>query len=183
MDLRDSSDAAGDAVYFRMYTDTNTINTGYTDMFFVDQFDDTLNVYNTWGYWLPNTTNIPNDTVDYVLYFLPGITSFPTNFNGHLVTRNPGCQIPFSRSVMGKEEFEQKEKDAFYPNPTDGILRWGPNIGDPPYTLNVYSFFGQIITTIHSSTPEWNLTGISSGFYFLEVQTRSKTHREKVRVN
>ena len=111
------------AVYFKLTTDTNTLNTGYTDLYFVDQNHDTLNVYNWWGSWLPSSNNIPNDTMEYVIPYKDGITTFPTNFDGHLVMRNPDCLLAFNYASMSVHQSDDFLASlSVFPNPASTEL-------------------------------------------------------------
>ena len=99
-DLRDSVINASPVVVFKMYTDTNTANAGsYTSLCFIDQNSDTLNPRPVFAYNTP-VANTPYDTMEYVLYYDNGFTSFPANFNGILLMEIPYCEIPYNHTIL-----------------------------------------------------------------------------------
>lgn len=117
LNLQDSIVQGNPVVSFLMTQDTllPTTTTGYTSMFFVNTLGDTLNPL-TWSQNMPTVTA---DTVQQVLFFTNGFTSFPSNFNGHLMLRNPDCDIPFQNGTVGIEEI-QPSHAVLYPNPSNG---------------------------------------------------------------
>ncbi len=170
-DLKDTVDGFGPGVYFKMTTDTNTYNTGYTDLYFVDQLSDTLNVYNWWGSWLPSTTNIPNDTVEYVLYYKTGVSIFPTNFNGYLVSKNPDCNIPFNHTTITVDQLSyDNEAFVIYPNPVRTKILIATKSSDKQLThVELYNMAGRLVLKQEVNLKEIDLTYVESGTYLLKV--------------
>ncbi|MEA3445618.1 MAG: T9SS type A sorting domain-containing protein [Bacteroidota bacterium] len=175
-DLQDTVDGFGPGVYFKMTTDTNTYNTGYTDLYFVDQLSDTLNVYNWWSSWLPSTTNIPNDTIEYVLNYKTGISIFPTNFNGYLVSKNPDCNIPFNYTTMTVDQLSyDNEAYVIYPNPVQTGILIAKNSSDKHLThVELYNVMGQLILTQRVNLQKIDLTRFEGGTYLLKLYSSDR---------
>jgi hypothetical protein len=118
LEIKDTTELGEPSLYLTLTTNNNPVGTGYTDLFFVNQFNDTINQSGFWGSWLPSNTNIPNDTINYILPYVSGIIAFPLNFNGYLITRNPDCQIAFNFSqFLSVDEFNNNSEVTLYPNP------------------------------------------------------------------
>ena len=164
-------------VYFKMTTEINTqnYNTGYTDLYFVDQSSDTLTIDGNWGYWLPSSTNIPNDTIEYVLAYKASISTFPTNFNGHLIAKNPDCEIPFNYTTMSIQPFFQENIQLnIFPNPTESEIQIKNNTKQPLTLIELYNLSGQLILTKTTDFDTIDLTDFDSGIYLLKVYTNDK---------
>jgi len=182
-DLKDTLEAGAFGVFFKMTTDTNTYNTGYTDLFFVDQFSDTLNVYNWWGSWLPSTTNIPNDTVAYVLYYKAGISVFPSNFIGNLVSKNPECSIPFKFNSTAVDPLpEENEAFVIYPNPAQTKVIIGTKgSAEQLSKIELYNMEGKLVLKHESKLNEIDLTQLERGTYMLHVYSEDgKVQHRKI---
>jgi len=102
INLKDSVIQGHSYVYFEMTVDTALLqNTGYTDLFFVDNSNDTITTYGNWGYLIPESIH-GLDTLNYLIRYRTGITNFPNTFSGFLMMRNPSCDIPFDNIVSRK---------------------------------------------------------------------------------
>lgn len=120
LNLKDSVNLGNNGVYFEMTVDTNVrFNTGYTDMYFLNQGNDTINQYNLWGSYIPTA----GDTIKYFFNYINNHTFFPKNFNGHLIMQNPQCYIPYNHLKSGIHEFKPSIKVAVYPNPSSEIIQ------------------------------------------------------------
>lgn len=185
IELYDSLDTfEGPCTYFKMTTDTNTYNTGYTDMYFVSQFSDTLNVHNLWGQWLPSVSSHPNDTLEYLLPYQSGISSFPTNFDGHLILKNPECEIPFNYSKLSTKTITEDHNLKIFPNPTSGKVWVISQAPEFVKSIQVYSLSGNLIQTVNLNVKEaeqLDLSGLNNGFYFLRItNTNSQIFYQKI---
>ena len=123
LSIKDTVHFSEPSVALVLTTNNNPIGTGYTDLFFVDEGEDTINITGFWGSWLPSVSNIPSDTISYILPYSGNRVSFPSDFNGHLVTRNPECTIPFSVDLeTGIEALPAITAVRIYPNPAKEML-------------------------------------------------------------
>ncbi|WNJ17157.1 T9SS type A sorting domain-containing protein [Pontibacter sp. G13] len=168
--ISDSLDpGAGPCVYFQMTTDTNTYNTGYTDIFWVTDSLDTLTIYNQWGGWLPTTSGVLNDTLDYLLAFLPGHASFPNDFSGKLVLRNPECEIPFQYRDLQTSISKGHHLIDVYPNPTRDLLSIRHPTGLLPRSVKITDKQGRLISLSHAPPTQLDLHQLPPGIFHLEI--------------
>ena len=103
------------------YDSLTAANTGYISFYFVDQNNDTITNpdYYKWSFFFPWTVD---DTLRYVMVLDSGLNSFPSNFDGYLVTENPPCRIPYSNKGVFIAKFDPLSSIRLYPNPTDGKI-------------------------------------------------------------
>ncbi len=66
---------------------------------------------------------------------------------------------------------------SVYPNPTSGILHVDI---DKTFDATVYNYQGQIIKRNHVNNGQIDMSGLSSGIYFVEVKTKDYVSVEKV---
>jgi hypothetical protein len=167
-DVQDTVDAAGDGVFFRMWTDTNTYNTGYTDMLFVDQNFDSVTVDSFWGNWLPSMT-VPNDTLWYILYYRDGVDSFTPNFNGQLITRNPGCIIYYNEQATSIEEEGFLPEYFLFPNPANEFVRLHTEIASQAEFIEIFDLSGKEVIEVTDPDRQIYVRELPSGFYILKA--------------
>jgi hypothetical protein len=185
-DVKDTMILNNYYVYFKMSIDTTMQqNTGYTDMYFVDANLDTLNEYGTWSQYIPDPT--PNNgfgitgTVEYLLALKTGMTNFPIPFSGHLVIRNPNCEVPVSfwpTSVL------DINGNAFsvYPNPAKNHITIQTG-SEEEFQVLLYTVSGQVVYNCLMHQGNIDVSAIQSGLYFLLVKHKGNSFVQKILID
>ncbi len=100
------------------------------------------------------------------------------------MTLKPGefklyTDYPIANLITGVEEDATLETNAVvYPNPTTNFF--SIQLQEPIQSVQLLSMNGQKITPSRISDTTWNVAGISSGFYVVEIQTSKKIIRTKL---
>ncbi len=169
-DLRDSVINNSPVVVFKMYTDTNTANAGtYTSLCFIDQNTDTLNQRPFFAYSTP-VANSPFDTMEYVLYYDNGFTSFPANFNGILLMEVPYCEIPYQRTVLSAPELPVQDiAIRLSPNPFTDEIQITNESQTKLTEIRIYDLTGSLVLTEASHFHHIPTHSLEKGIYFVRL--------------
>lgn len=174
-DLRDSIINSDPVVYFKMYTDTNTVNLGtYTSLCFIDQNSDTLNPRPNYSFSTP-VVGTTSDTMEYILYFDNGFTSFPDNFNGILLMEVPYCEIPYKhRSISTPIENIENSPIQLYPNPSSERVIVSNKSGIKITSIVLYNSTGKLMRIESFKFDEVNISNLESGIYYIKIYSNNK---------
>lgn len=174
-DLRDSTINASPVVVFKMYTDTNTANLGsYTSLCFVDQNSDTLNQRPFYAYSTP-VANTPFDTMEYVLYYDNGFTSFPANFNGILLMEVPYCEIPYNNIIQSTPDLPIEDIGIkIFPNPFANEIQIINETQTKLTEIRIYDIVGSLILTEDHDFSIINTYSLKRGIYIVKFLSDGK---------
>lgn len=174
-DLRDSIINSSNVVVFKMYTDTNTVNLGtYTSLCFIDQNSDTLNQFPFYANELP-IANTSNDTMEYVLYYDNGFTSFPANFDGILLATAPYCEIPYDHtSISTPIENIENSPILLFPNPSKGRVKILNKLEIKITSIKLYNSSGRLMRIESFNFDEVNISNLESGIYLIKIYSNDK---------
>jgi len=172
LEVRDTIiNSINQAVVFKMYTDSNTVNNGhYSSLAFVDQNLDTLTKHPNYIFELP-VINTQYDTIEYVLEFENGFTSFPANFNGVLLIDAPHCELPYNQLLTPTRSFINVDNEPliFFPNPSSERVILSNKSGINITSIELYDSMGKLLRFESSNFDEIDMTGLESGVYHFKV--------------
>lgn len=174
-DLRDSIINSSPVVVFKMYTDTNTTNLGsYTSLCFIDQNSDTLNQRPVYAFDLP-IANSPFDTMEYVLWYDNGFTSFPANFNGILLMEAPNCAVPFNNTILSTPNLAVQDIGIqIFPNPFTNAIQIINESQTKLTEIKIYDTVGSLILTEDQNFNVINLHSVRKGVYIMKFISDGK---------
>lgn len=174
-DLRDSIINSSPVVIFKMYTDTNTMNLGsYTSLSFIDQNSDTLNQRPFYAYNLP-VANTPSDTLEYVLWYDNGFTSFPANFDGILLAEVPYCEIPYNNTILSTPNLTAQDiRIRIFPNPFTTEIQIINETKAKLTEIKVYDAVGSLILTEDQDLNTINMQSAKKGVYIMKFFSNGK---------
>lgn len=174
-DLRDSIINSSPVVVFKIYTDTNTTNLGtYTSLCFIDQNSDTLNQHPFYSYELP-IANTPYDTMEYVLYYDNGFTSFPANFDGILLMEVPDCEIPYNNTILSTPNLTIQDIGIrVFPNPFTNEIQIINETQTKLTEIKIYDSVGSLILTEDQNLNRIKMDSAKKGFYFMKFFSNEK---------
>lgn len=173
--LQDTNISGVNRLFFKMTTQNNNMNSGYTDFIFIDQHGDSITSPTNWSMWLPVSNNSAFDTASYILYYKVGVNSFPSNFNGHLKILNPSCTIPFSLATLGTTEIIDLNPDIkLFPNPTTDRLRVLNKSNFSITSIEVYSSSGKLVLSEDLSTDFISINTLKPGAYFVKLHNKER---------
>ena len=163
--------------YFEMTYDTlKMANTGYSTFYFEDENGDTINnpKYYQDGLFFPWNAG---DTLGYNMVLDSGLTSFPKNFNGYLITENPQCRIAYSNIGVKTPEIVKNNSIIIYPNPakTEVFISNGTTSLSESFEVKIFSMEGKLVFSdmVNSNSPI-NLNGIKKGVYYLQTPFKNE---------
>lgn len=174
-DLRDSIINSSPVVVFKMYTDTNTMNLGsYTSLCFIDQNSDTLNQYPFYSYSLP-VANTPSHTLEYVLWYDNGFTSFPASFDGILLATVPYCEIPYKNKILSTSNLTGQDFSIrIFPNPFTNEIRIINETQTKLTKIRIYDSLGALILTEDHNLERVKMHSVKNGVYILKLFSNGK---------
>lgn len=182
--LQDSIVSGYPHLYFRMTTNSNNINSGYSDFVFIDQNGDSITSLTGWSIWLPESNNSAFDTTDYILNFNPGISSFPLDFDGYLEILNPNCTVPFSYLSLSTPLIDQSETSIdVYPNPSNDKLYISTYASADIEYVQVYNMNGELFSMDMSANNYLDISHLSKGIYLVKIYSNQTYRTVKILKN
>ena len=174
-DLRDSFINSDPVVIFKMWTDTNTVNNGsYTSLCFINQNSDTLNTRPNYTFNLP-IANTPYDTMEYIMYYDNGFTSFPTNFNGILLMEVPYGEIPYNNTILSTPNLSIHDIDIkIFPNPFTNEIKIINETKIKLTEIRVYDAVGSLILSEDQNFKLIKMNSVKKGIYFIKFFSNGK---------
>ena len=163
--------------YFEMTYDTlKKANTGYTSFFFEDENGDTITnpKYYRHGMFFPWNAG---DTLGYNMVLDSGLSSFPKNFNGYLVTENPQCRIAYSNIGVKTPKIVKNNSVYIYPNPAKTEVFISNNAASlsESFEVKIFSIEGKLVfSELVNSNSSINLNGIKKGVYYLQTPFKNE---------
>lgn len=152
--------------YFDMtYDEITAPNTGYISFALVDTKGDTITNtdYYKSSYFFPFK---PGDTTRYAMVLRDGITEFPANFKGYLVTYNPECTIPVNIVTTNLVENIGNNKLELFPNPSNEYLNIRTN--KVIKKIEILDVNGIVLLSLKDQT-NLVLRSLSSGIYLVRL--------------
>jgi len=154
-------------------------NTGYISFFFVDQNEDTITnpEYYRWSFFFPWTVE---DTLGYVMVLDSGLNTFPSNFDGFLVTENPSCKIPYSNKGLFVSSINPASSFLLYPNPSAG--NFIVDLGHKAGLIQVISMRGRIIHEefVNGKSQVTLPPSFISGIYYVRLQNEDHSSIQRL---
>jgi len=174
-DLRDSIINSDPVVVFKMYTDTNTTTLGpYTSLCFIDQNSDTLNPRPYYSNTLP-VANTPYDTMEYVLYYDNGFTSFPANFDGVLLIEVPTCEVPYNHTILSTPNLPVQDIGIHvFPNPFTNEIQIINETQAKLTEIRIYDSVGSLILSEDQNFDIIKIHSVKKGIHIMKFLSDGK---------
>ena len=112
---------------------------------------------------------------DFLFDGIPSTFSHSTSVDFGLLlelTKSNGDKAYFRRDYNLSNPDVSKNSFSLYPNPTKDLLNISSD-GISIERISIYSFSGQLLLTKNEETNLVNVSGLSSGIYFLEITTEN----------
>lgn len=173
--LGDSVINSNPVVYFKMHTDTNTVEyLPYASLRFISQNGDTINPRMFNGYSFP-IANTPYDTIEYILFFDNEFTSFPANFNGTLLMEAPNCEIPYNNTILSTPNLPVQDIGIrVFPNPFTNEIQIINETQTKLTEIKIYDTVGSLILTEDQNFNIIEIHSVKKGVYIMKFFSDGK---------